>query len=239
MKITTLLATLLLLGTSTSIAAESDKKPEKNERIVITTDKELSYALGIKIAQEWREEGFVVDPKIVAIAIEDVQNYGPRRLSTEAGTRAIFIERDRIKRAKDAVWKEKRKAANAFMEENKNGEGVVTLDSGLQYVIHNIGEGTSPAPDSIISVSYTGVSATNGAIFGRVKAPKEGSEFNMGKVIEGWKEGLPLIKEGGKITLYIPAHLAYGKKGIQHRNAYIIEPNDALVFDIELVKVIK
>ena len=232
MKMLPMLLASLLLSPSLSFAAE-----EQSKTIVITPDKELSYALGIKIAQQWREQGFVVDPGTVALAIEDVQNFGPRRLSTEAGNQAIFIEKDRIQRSKDAVWKQRRTAARAFMESNKSEEGIVTTDSGLQYVIQDQGTGATPQAKSTIVVSYTAVSATKGNIFGRAKAFQDGSEFNMNKVIDGWKEGLPLIKEGGKITLYVPSHLAYGRDGIKHRNLYIIEPNDALIFDIELVKV--
>ncbi len=232
MKMLPILVISLLLSLSFSVTAD-----KVNKSIVITPDKELSYALGLKIAQQWRKEGFIVDPDIVALAIGDVQNFSPRRLSTGAGNIAIGMEKDRIRRAKEAVWKATRTAARAFLESNKNEEDVITTESGLQYVIHNEGEGHSPQPDSTISVNYTGVSATKGRIFGRAKAPKYGSEFNMSEVIDGWKEGLPLIKEGGKITLYVPSHLAYGRDGIKHRNLYIIEPNDALVFDIELVKV--
>jgi len=247
MKLLPILIVSLLLSPSLGIAA--DKTPQKpaptiekehveSKTIVITPDQELSYALGLKIAQQWREEGFIVDPDIVALAILDTQNFGPRHLSMEAGNIVIGIEKDRLRRAKEAVWKKTRTAARTFMKANKNEEGVITTESGLQYVIHNKGEGKSPQADSVIIVSYTGVSATKGRIFGRVKAPKDGSEFDMSEVINGWKEGLPLIKEGGKITLYVPAHLAYGRDGIQHGNLYIIEPNDALMFDIELVKVI-
>jgi len=232
MKMLQILIAALLLSPSLSVADE-----EKSKTIVITSDKELSYALGVKVARQWREEGFVVDPGIVAIAIGDIQNFGPQRLSTEAGNQAIYIEQDKMRRAKDAVWKEKRTAARAFMESNKSAEGVITTDSGLQYLIEKQGTGATPQSNSDIVVSYTGVSATKRNIFGRVKAPQDGSEFSMDNVIDGWKEGLPLIKEGGKITLYVPPNLAYGKEGIKHRNLYIIEPNDALIFDIELVKV--
>ncbi|MBL1292331.1 MAG: FKBP-type peptidyl-prolyl cis-trans isomerase [Thiotrichales bacterium] len=232
MKMLSLLITTMLLSAPLSSIAE-----EKNTRIVITTDKEVSYALGIKIAQKWRDEGLVVDPNIVALAINDVQNHGPRRLSSEAGRQAIYIEKDRIKRASDAVWKARQTAAREFMKNNKNAEGVATTDSGLQYVIQEPGTGAVPSENSSIVVSYTGISATKGNIFSRVKAPQDGSTFSMNSVIDGWKEGLQLIKEGGKITLYVPAHLAYGRDGIKHRKLYVIEPNDALVFDIELIKV--
>ena len=236
MKFYSLILIPFFLASNAVMAAEVEKL--KTERIVISPEQELSYALGVKIAEQWREEGLSVDPNIVAIAIADVQNYSPRRLSGEAGNIAIGIAKANVRQAKEAVWKAKRIEARAFMEENIKHADVITLDSGLQYVIHNEGEGASPKPESKISVSYTGVSATKGSIFGRVKAPSEGSEFDMTKVIKGWQEGLPLIKEGGKITLYVPAHLAYGREGIKLRHSYIIEPNDALVFEIELVKVL-
>ena len=162
MKMLSMLAATLLLSTPLSGVAE-----EKNKTIVITPDQELSYALGAKVAAQWREEGFVVDPDIVAIAIREVQNFGPRHLSTEAGNIAIGIEQDRIRRAKEAVWKETRTAGRAFLKENKKEKDVTTTESGLQYVIHKQGEGKPPLPNSRIIVSYTGTSITKGRIFGR------------------------------------------------------------------------
>ena len=56
--------------------------------------------------------------------------------------------------------------------------------------------------------------------------------FTLGRVIEGWNEGMQLIGEGGKIQLYIPANLGYGEYGTRG-----IEPNSTLIFDVELTKV--
>lgn len=217
-------------------ASKTDEYKVANS-IVITPEKELSYALGMKIALQWREEGYVVDPEIVALAIGDIQNFGPRRISTEGADLAIFREKAKQRRAQEAVLAKKKASADAYMTENKKQPGIVTSDSGLQYVIHKKGDGAAPKADSDIVVNYTGLSALKGNIFGAAKAHEPGSEFNMANVIAGWKEGLPLINEGGKITLYVPPELAYGEKGIKVRNLYVVEPNDALVFDIELVKV--
>src|SRR5687768_6026957 len=78
--------------------------------------------------------------------------------------------------------------------------------SGLYYQIEDPGTGSAPSVCSAISITYTG-RLTNGNLFDQSAAP---IGFNLMQLIEGWKIGLPLLKKGGSIKLYVPPSLGYG-----------------------------
>jgi FKBP-type peptidyl-prolyl cis-trans isomerase FkpA len=105
--------------------------------------------------------------------------------------------------------------------------------SGLFYNIQNGGTGVAPDACSAINVKYIG-SLTNGNIFDSTSL---GANFSLGRVITGWSNGVPLLKEGGRIKLYIPPSLGYGNQDVRHNGALVIPANSILVFDVQLVKV--
>ncbi len=102
--------------------------------------------------------------------------------------------------------------------------------SGLFYRVGAAGTGKTPNICSTVSAFYTG-RFTNGNVFDQTTTTP--ANFPLNGVIEGWKKGLPLIKEGGKIFLYIPPTLAYGSTG---RSG--IPPNSILIFEIDLQSVL-
>ena len=118
----------------------------------------------------------------------------------------------------------------AFLAENLKNEGVQATESGLQYTIIEAGNEIRPAAADTVWVKYTGT-LIDGTKFDESQAA-EGTRMLLNRVIKGWTEGLQLIGEGGKIKLFIPADLAYGENGSRG-----IEPNSALIFDVELLKV--
>ena len=89
-----------------------------------------------------------------------------------------------------------------------------------------------PTEDSIVIVHYEG-KLIDGTVFDSSYQRGQYIEFPLNQVIPGWTEGLQLMKEGGKATLYIPSHLAYGKQGVPGT----IPPNSELIFEVELIKV--
>ena len=117
-----------------------------------------------------------------------------------------------------------------FLAANAKKEGVQTTESGLQYIISEAGNDVKPAATDTVWVKYTGT-LIDGTKFDENQAA-DGNRMLLNRVIKGWTEGLQLIGEGGKIKLFIPADLAYGENGSRG-----IEPNSALIFDVELVKV--
>jgi FKBP-type peptidyl-prolyl cis-trans isomerase len=117
----------------------------------------------------------------------------------------------------------------AFLEENKKRDSIVVLPSGLQYKVITAGTGISPEVSDTVNVIYTGATIEGN--------PFDSSRGNVAKMplaqmIQGWKEGIPLMKEGAKYKFFIPAALAYGESG--HQLAGM-----TLIFDVELVSVIK
>jgi FKBP-type peptidyl-prolyl cis-trans isomerase FkpA len=97
--------------------------------------------------------------------------------------------------------------------------------SGMFYVINEAGTGATPELCSIVTVRYMGKLA-NGDVF---DGNATGIRFKLGNLIAGWKKGLPLIKAGGSITLYIPPSLGYGDQAVG-----IIPANSMLIFEIQL-----
>ena len=115
----------------------------------------------------------------------------------------------------------------AFLAKNALKENVDTTASGLQYTIEAEGATEKIAPQDTVWVNYRGT-LLNGEEFDA----NDSTMFVANRVIRGWTEGLGLLGEGGKATLYIPSDLAYGERGNR-----AIEPNSVLIFDVEVLKV--
>ena len=121
----------------------------------------------------------------------------------------------------------------AFLKENKTKEGVKTTASGLQYKIVKEGTGSNPKASDTVKVNYRGT-LLDGTEFDSSYKRNEPISFPLNRVIPGWTEGLQLVKEGGKVILYIPSRLAYGTSGTPGGP---IGPNETLIFEVELLKI--
>ena len=119
-------------------------------------------------------------------------------------------------------------AENKFLEANKAKDSVQVTESGLQYILRDAGTGEQPGPKDTVYVHYK-LSNKDGEVIEEVKDGEKSARLYLNRVIPGWTEGLQLLKEGGKATLYVPSKLGYGERGNQG-----IEPNSPLIFDIEL-----
>lgn len=124
-----------------------------------------------------------------------------------------------------AVNKEKERK---FFEANRKKAGVEETESGLQYIIKEAGSDVKPGKQDTVYVHYK-LALTDGTVIEEVAEDKPAVMLTLNRVIAGWTEGLQLLGEGGKATLYVPAELGYGERG-----ANGIDPNTTLVFDIQL-----
>jgi FKBP-type peptidyl-prolyl cis-trans isomerase len=124
------------------------------------------------------------------------------------------------------------KAGAAFLAENKDREGVVSLESGLQYRILKAGDGARPTLDDTVVVQYRG-SLIDGTEFYNSRTRGQPATIPVRKAIAGWREGLQLMPAGSRWELFIPPQLAYGERGA----GGLIRPNSTLIFEAELVSI--
>ncbi len=123
---------------------------------------------------------------------------------------------------------------NDFLEKNRQREGIKTTESGLQYEV--LQEGTGEKPDSTdrVRVHYTG-KLIDGTVFDSSVERGEPAVFRVDQVIPGWTEALQMMKVGAKWRIYLPSLIAYGERGA----GADIGPNSALIFDVELLEIVK
>ncbi|KRS20125.1 MAG: FKBP-type peptidyl-prolyl cis-trans isomerase [Alishewanella agri] len=124
-------------------------------------------------------------------------------------------------------------AGQAYLDENAKKEGVSVTESGLQYEVLQAAEGAKPAATDTVKVHYTGT-LTDGTKFDSSVDRGEPVEFPLNRVIPGWTEGVQLMNVGSKFRFTIPSELAYGE-----RDMGTIPPNSVLVFEVELLDIIK
>lgn len=120
-----------------------------------------------------------------------------------------------------------------YLANNKTKEGMITTDSGLQYRIIRQGSGVKPTAESTVKVHYTGT-LTDGTKFDSSYDRGKPAEFPVNGVIAGWQEGLQLMPVGSKYEFVIPPELGYGSRDLGS-----IPPNSILLFEVELLGIVK
>ena len=130
--------------------------------------------------------------------------------------------------------KDNKTLGREFLEKNAQNDSVKQTKSGLQYMVIKEGNGIKPSATDTVTVHYTGT-LIDGTVFDSSVERGEPASFPLDKVIPGWTEGLQLMSEGSKYRLFIPSELAYGSQGAGDQ----ILPNSTLIFDVELIKVVK
>ena len=122
-----------------------------------------------------------------------------------------------------------------FLEENKSTKGVQVTESGLQYIVLKEGSGEKPVATSKVKVHYHGT-ILDGTVFDSSVDKGTPAEFGVNRVIKGWTEGLQLMNVGAKYKFFIPQELAYGANP---RQGGKIRPFDVLIFEVELLEIVK
>jgi len=122
----------------------------------------------------------------------------------------------------------------AFLEENKQREGIQVTESGLQYEILEEGTGATPGANDQVKVHYHGT-LIDGTVFDSSVERGEPATFGVSQVIPGWTEALLMMKEGSKWKIYLPSLIAYGERGAGQN----IGPNTTLIFEVELLEIVK
>lgn len=220
-----------LITVSTVVILTSCKNSD-NKPVSLNNDLDsMSYAIGISIGQNLKTQG----PDTINI---EAFLLGIKDLYSEKNT----INPQQANEIVDAYFKkdfqkqyEVKKAENEkFLVDNKSKEGVVTLPSGLQYKIIKEGNGPKPTLTDNVKTHYSGT-LINGTKFDSSYERNEPVTFEVQGVIPGWTEALQLMSVGSKWELYVPYNLAYGERGYPPT----IEPYSTLVFEIELLEIVK
>lgn len=149
-----------------------------------------------------------------------LQNYGPK-------LNEILVAR--TNKGMDGEKQKGEEFCAAYLEEHASA---TKTDSGLIFHETQVGAGESPNADSTVLVHYHGT-LTNGSVFDSSVERGEPIKFPLKGVIQGWQEGLALMKVGSKATLVVPADIAYGDRG----SPPVIPPGATLQFDVELIEV--
>jgi len=205
----------------------------------LTTQKEkFSYALGMNIGANLKKQGVEADPALISQGYKDAASGGKTRLTEEEAQTVLNDVQAQVRKQMQEKMQEaaakNNKEGEAFLAANKGKEGVVTLPSGLQYKILTAGTGPKPTAADSVVCNYQG-SFVNGTIFDSSYKRGQPATFGVGQVIKGWTEALQLMPVGSKWQLFIPSSLGYGERG-EPRGG--IEPNETLIFDVELISIV-
>jgi FKBP-type peptidyl-prolyl cis-trans isomerase len=200
MKLPVLL-TALMVAVQVPVHAQ-DSKP------LTTNAEKFSYGIGLQIAQQLQKQQLSgVDPRAIAMAIEDVLKGRELRVTMEEMQVAAVAYQNELKAEKLAAGDKNKAAGEKFLEENRTREGVVVLDSGVQYRIIESGNGGSPTETDSVVVHYRG-RLLDGSEFDSSYSRGQPAELGVGQVIPGWQQALQLMPVGSKWEVWIPASLA-------------------------------
>ena len=198
----------------------------------------LSYALGLGIGRQLAQmeaEDLNIDD--FSQAIKDILTGKEPQVSDQEAQKLVttfFEEQEAKQRAAAAEkYKDNKEKGEAWLANKAMKEGVVALPSGLMYQVLNEGSGKKPTAEDTVECHYEG-RLIDGTVFDSSYKRGESATFPLNGVIEGWTEGVQLMSEGAKYRFFIPYQLAYGERGA----GQAIPPFAALVFDVELIKVL-
>ena len=224
--------TIFLLGTfALSLQAQDEAAAPAEEEPEAVVDWRLSYALGMEMGESLRTQK-KLDSRLFQRGFRD----------TLDGEEALLSQED-AQKIRQAYYAELQSAAleraaasnleqsRAALAENAQAEGVTTTESGLQYLVLEQGQGERPADADTVQLNYI-VYRIDGTKLEDTYENKRIATSEVKLLIPGWREGLKLMRVGGKFRFFVPPELAYGAEG---RLQAGIGPNMALIADVELL----
>ena len=219
----------LCMFTTTGFAKTVTNSSSLNEQV--------GYSFGYLMGRSNAESVKDLDLDAFILGLKTAAQGGKSALTDEEMAR-VLTQHKKQSDAKQLIELKKKADANAkigaeFLAANAKKQGVQTTQSGLQYQILKQGTGQSPKANSIVKVNYEG-RLIDGTVFDSSIARNQAAEFQVSQVIQGWTEGLQLMKEGAEYRFFIPAQLGYGQIG----SGDVIEPNSTLIFDVKLIEIL-
>jgi FKBP-type peptidyl-prolyl cis-trans isomerase len=201
----------------------------------LETDRQkLGYTVGFQIGHSLKADQLDVDLDALAQGIRDVMSGNQAQMTEQQMMAAIEKMQEDRAAQRERMAAENLEASRKFLEQNAGRDGVKQTASGLQYEVKKAGSGAQPKPSDTVVVHYRGT-LIDGTEFDSSHGRGEPVTFRVDEVIDGWKEALPMMREGAEWRVFIPSELAYGSRGAGQD----IPPNAALIFDIELISIEK
>lgn len=219
-------------------AADAPATEASTALTLSTQEQRISYGMGVGLGERMAQEAFSIDVDAFAAGVKHVLEEQDRLMTQEEimaemqSFQQKLMEEQKV--AQEAAGLKNKAEGEAFLAENSNKEGVITLESGLQYSVITAGSGEKPAATDTVEVHYSGT-LLDGTEFDSSYKRGTTVSFPVNGVIPGWTEALQLMPAGSKWKLYIPSDLAYGAGG----TGGPIGPNATLLFDVELIAVKK
>ncbi len=225
-------AIVLIGGALTPVLYSKYAKPdaEKAAAKATTNVGKISYATGYQIGERTPPD---MEVEQFIQGLRDAKAKKKMPYTEEDLNKAMMAYQQEAQKKVELENQTKANAGKTFLAENAKKPGVVTTSSGLQYQVLKEGTGKQPTATSEVTVHYEG-KLIDGTVFDSSIARKEPVTFALNQVIPGWTEGVQLMKEGAKYRFVIPAELAYGAQ-----ETGSIPANSTLVFEVELIKVVK
>lgn len=193
---------------------------------------QASYAIGQQIGKNLKAQNIEIDPTTLAASLADAAKGESKMKDDEIQKAMMKLQEMAMKKQQEEGEANKKKSAD-FLEKNKTAEGVKVTASGLQYSVMKEGDGPMPKKEDNVKCHYTGT-LIDGTKFDSSVDRGQPAEFPVSGVIPGWTEALQMMKVGSKYKLFIPPELAYGPAGRPG-----IPPNSALIFEVELLEIVK
>ena len=236
MKPVWVIITILILSMSLPACTPVEKQITKKD---LKTDADkISYALGMEFGPSLKPFENEIDIALFARGIEDSLKGKDALLTpeeTEEIRKMISKQVQTYREKEKTMLAEKNlKEGEKFLAENKKKKGVVTTESGLQYIVLHKGDGLKPKKTDQVKVHYRGM-LIDGTEFDSSYKRGKSVVFSLQGIIPGWIEALQLMTVGSKHTLFVPPNLAYGDNGAGR----LIGPNSVLIFEVELLGIEK
>ena len=206
-----------------------------NQSISLTNQVDsTSFAIGVNVAENLGKNIAQQFEEVNLDLLKAGLNAGidTNNKSEISGAVAEQIIEEFFKSKQELTAKKAQGEGAAFLAENAKREGVISLESGLQYEILNQGNGQIPTINDKITAHYHGT-LIDGTVFDSSVDRGEPASFPVNGVIAGWTEALQIMPVGSKWKLYVPSDLAYGERGA----GQIIGPYSTLIFEVELLSI--
>ncbi|WP_324170956.1 FKBP-type peptidyl-prolyl cis-trans isomerase [Sulfurimonas sp.] len=216
---------------------DTKKEVKKPDVTSLKTQKEkAAYVIGTQLGKQLMISKDDINLDAMKLGMKDVFSGTKSRLSDDE-IRKTMETFTKAKQKREVAMVDKFsnlniKEGKAYLQANKKKDGVITLESGLQYSVIKKGTGKSPKLTDTVVTHYHGT-LIDGTVFDSSYDRGETVSFPVNAVIKGWTEALQKMKVGSKWHLVIPAELAYGKRGAPPS----IGPDATLVFDVELLEI--